>query len=277
MDMQGAVYYNYLKQSLQEGKVTMAEIDDAVKRILGMKYDLGLFADPYRYLDEHREATEIMTPANLDAARDIARKSIVLLKNENQLLPLKKSGTIALIGPLADDKRDMLGSWSAAGDWKKSISVMEGFSSMLGANATVLYSKGANILEDTTLIRKLNANGGDIVQDAKSPEQLISEAVATANKADVVVMVLGESFGMTGEAASRSYIGIPENQEALLKAIHATGKPIVLVLINGRPLTLSWENDNINAIAEAWFGGTEAGNAIADVIFGDYNPAQNSP
>ncbi len=273
MDMQGAVYYTYLKQSLQQGKVTIAEIDDAVKRILEVKCDLGLFTDPYRYLDEKREATDIMTTANLDAARDLARKSIVLLKNENHLLPLKKTGIIALIGPLADDKRNLMGSWSAAGDWKKDVSVKEGFEKKLGNGETILYTKGSNLLEDKVLLKKLNDNGGDIAADEKLPQQLIADAVATAQKADVVVLVLGEAFGMSGEAASRSDIGIPDNQMALLKAIHKTGKPIVLVLMNGRPLTLSWENDSINSIVETWFCGTEAGNAITDVLFGDYNPS----
>ncbi|MBC8047098.1 MAG: beta-glucosidase BglX, partial [Fimbriimonadaceae bacterium] len=273
MDMQGAVYYNYLKALTDEGKINITQIDKAVKNILEIKYDLGLFDDPYKYCDEERAAKDIMTKENLETARDIARKSMVLLKNENNILPLEKSGTIALIGPLADDQRNLIGNWSAAGDWKKSVSVLQGFKNAISDNATILYAKGANITDDKNLIKKLNDNGGDIIIDTRSPEQLIAEAMDVAKKSDVVVMVLGESQGMSGEAASRSDIGIPENQKKLLEAIHATGKPIVLLLMNGRPLTLSWEDENINAILETWFGGTESGNAIADIVFGDYNPS----
>ncbi|MBC8173623.1 MAG: beta-glucosidase BglX, partial [Chitinophagales bacterium] len=236
MDMQGAVYYNYLQQSLSENKITITQIDEAVKNILGIKYELGLFNDPYKFCNTTRETTEIMTPANLEAARDMARKSIVLLKNENDVLPLKRSGTIALIGPLADDQRNLIGNWSAAGDWKKSVSVLQGFKNKLGDDVRIIYAKGANITDDKNLLKKLNDHGGDISIDKKSPAELINEAVEVAGRADVVVMVLGESQGMSGEAASRSDIGIPENQKTLLQAIHATGKPVVLVLMNGRPL-----------------------------------------
>ena len=273
MDMQGAVFYNFLKQSVEQGKVTIAVIDNAVKNILGIKYDLGLFEDPYRYCNPEREKTEIMTAENLLAAREMAQKSIVLLKNENGLLPLKKQGTIALIGPLADDQRNLIGNWSAAGDWKKSVSVLTGITKATQGKTNILYSKGANIIEDKILLKKLNDNGGKIEMDTRSPEQMIKDAVDVANISDVVVMVLGESQGMSGEAASRSEIGIPENQRDLLKAIHKTGKPVVLVLMNGRPLTLVWENENIPAIVETWFAGTEAGNAIADILFGDVNPS----
>jgi beta-glucosidase len=274
MDMQGVVYYNHLKKLVEDKKVTMATIDESVKRVLEAKYKLGLFDDPYRYINEERAAKQIMTPAFLDFARDLGRKSIVLLKNQDQLLPLQKSGsTIAVIGPLADSKRDMIGNWSAAGDYTKSVTLLEGIKNKSSHAANILYAKGANMLEDMELVKKLNTAGGNITIDSLSPAQLIGQAVELAKKSDVVIMALGESQGMSGEAASRSEIGIPANQVELLKAVHATGKPVVLVLFNGRPLTLTWENDNIPAILETWFLGTQAGNSIADVLFGDYNPA----
>lgn len=273
MDMQGAVYYNYLKQLLDEKKISMAEIDAAVKYILGVKYDLGLFTDPYKYCDEKRAVTDIFTSENLAASRNMAVNSMVLLKNEKNVLPLKKTGTIAVIGPLADDQRNLIGNWSAAGDWKRSVSVLTGIKNAAGDKANILYAKGANITDDKELLKKLNNNGGDIITEQKSPAQLIEEAKTIAAQADIVVMVLGESQGMSGEAASRSDIGLPENQLTLLKEIHATGKPVILILMNGRPLTLSWEDEHINAILETWFSGTETGNAIADVIFGDRSPS----
>lgn len=273
MDMQGAVYYNYLKQSLAEGKVSLQEINTAVAHILSLKYELGLFNDPYKYCDEKRAASEIMTEENLLAARKMATKSIVLLKNENALLPLSNDGTIAVIGPLANDQRNLIGNWSAAGDWKKSVSVLSGIKNAADIHTTILYAKGANLLEDTLLIKKLNRNGGDITLDQKSPQQLIDEAVKIANQSKVVVLVLGESQGMSGEAASRSDISIPLNQQNLAKALYETGKPIVLVLMNGRPLTLEWEDAHLQAILETWFGGSQAGNAIADILFGKENPS----
>ncbi len=273
MDMQGSVYYSQLKRLIDEKKVSMAVVDLSVKRILEAKYKLGLFDDAYRYISEERAAKNIMTADHISFSRDLARKSIVLLKNQNQLLPLKKSGTIAVIGPLADSKRDMIGNWSAAGDWTKAVSLLEGIQNSASHAANILYAKGANITDDKELLRKLNNNGGNISVDSMAAPDLVRQAVQTALRADVVVIALGESQGMSGEAASRSEISIPENQQVLLRAVKATGKPVVLVLSNGRPLTLSWENENINAILETWFLGTQAGNAIADVLFGDYNPA----
>lgn len=273
MDMVGEGFLTTLKKSLQEGKITQQDIDMACRRILEAKYKLGLFDDPYRYVNDQRPSRDIMTPENRAAARTIAEHSFVLLKNEGQVLPLKKGGTIALIGPLADDKRDMIGSWSAAGDWTKSVTVLEGIKNIAGTGANVIYSKGANILEDSSVLVQLNHNGGEIVLDKRTPQAMIDEAVATADKADVVVAVVGEPFGMTGEAASRSDINIPQSQKELLSALFKTGKPVVLVLMNGRPLTLPWENKNAAAILETWFPGTEAGNAVADVLFGNYNPS----
>ncbi|MFD1144112.1 beta-glucosidase BglX [Larkinella insperata] len=277
MDMQGDVYRTQLPKLLADKKITMQELDAATRRVLEAKYRLGLFQDPYKYISEERAQREIMSADKLELAREVARKSIVLLKNEavagNPVLPLKKSGTIALIGPLADNKRDMIGNWSAAGDWQKAVSLREGLQTKLGNSATILYAKGANLIDDKELVTKLNNNGGNISTDEKTPEQLIAEAVATAQKADVVVMAIGESQGMTGEAASRSEIGIPENQRKLLEAILATKKPVAVVLMNGRPLTLEWEHQHVPALLETWFLGTQAGHAIADVLVGDYNPA----
>jgi beta-glucosidase len=273
MDMVGEGFLTTLSTSLKQGKITQAEIDMACRRILEAKYKLGLFKDPYRNISEERAAREIETEGNRAAARQIAEHSFVLLKNAGQLLPLKRSGTIALIGPLADDHRDMIGSWSAAGDPKKSVTVIEGIKASAGTGIKLVYAKGANMLDDPSILGQLNTNGGDMVQDPRSPEEMIREAVAAANSSDVVVAVLGEPFGMSGEAACRSDIGIPANQETLLRALVKTGKPIVLVLMNGRPLTLPWENEQVPAILETWFGGSEAGNAIADVLFGDYNPS----
>ncbi len=273
MDMVGEGFLTTLKKSLQEGKVTAKQIDDACRRILEAKYKLGLFADPYRYCNEQRATTEILSAGNRKAAREIAAHSFVLLKNQNQVLPLQKNGTIALIGPLAESKRNMLGTWSVGGDPSKSVSVLEGMKNVAGNNVNVLYAKGANISDDAAFAKRVNAFGPEIEPEARSSEQLLSEALDVANKADVIVAVLGEAADMTGEASSMANIALQESQENLLKALVKTGKPVVLVLFNGRPMTLGWENDHVNAILDVWFGGTEAGNAIADVLFGAYNPS----
>jgi len=272
MDMVAEGLLTTLKKSLAEGKVTQKAIDDACRTILEAKYKLGLFTDPYRFLDDTRPANEILTDDNRKAAREIAAHSLVLLKNNAEVLPLKKSGTIALVGPLADSKRNMLGTWSVAGDFTKSVTVLEGIKNVAG-NVNVIYAKGANISDDPFLVHRANALGEEITIDKKSPDDLIAEAVDAANKADVIVAAVGECADMTGEASSRADIGIPESQENLLKALAKTGKPLVIVLFNGRPLVLNWESEHANAILDAWFSGTEAGNAIADVLFGNYNPS----
>lgn len=272
MDMVGEGFLTTLKTSLQEKKISQATIDLACRRILEAKYKLGLFADPYKYIDEERAKTEILSQKNRADAKTIAEASMVLLKNNNQLLPLKKNAKIALIGPLANNKRDMIGNWSAAGEWSQAISVMQGLKNV-APDMDITYAKGANLVDDPGILKLINANGADIVADEKSPEKLISEAVAVAKNADVAVVVLGESALMGGEATSRTELDLLPNQKDLLKALAATGKPIVLVLMNSHPLTLVWEDTNIPAILETWFGGTEAGNAIADVLVGNYNPA----
>jgi beta-glucosidase len=273
MDMQGGVYAGQLKQLLQQKKITQRQIDTAVYRVLAAKYDLGLFQDPFRYCDTMRAKREIMSTEHLEAAREIAQRSIVLLKNETQLLPLKRSGTIAVIGPLANSQRDMIGNWSAAGDASKAVTLLQGIKNKLGDGVKVLHAPGAYITSDTAMLKKAYQKPRLEAQDTANAAQMITNAVELAKQSDVVIMALGESQGMSGEAASRSNISIPENQQQLLKAVHATGKPIVLVLMNGRPLALEWEDAHIPSILETWFLGTEAGNAIADVLFGDYNPS----
>lgn len=273
MDMMGIAYIETLKKLVNERKVSMALVDSAVRHVLEAKYKLGLFTDPYNRINEARAKKEIMSPDKLAFEREMADKSIVLLKNDQQLLPLKKLGTIAVIGPLADDQRDMIGPWSGAGDWHKAVTMLQGIKEAVGNNAKVLYARGSNIIEDTAMLRQLNNWGGDIKQSDQSPDKLLKEAIATAQQADVVIMCLGESQGMSGEAASRADIRIPACQRKLLKAIYATKKPVVLVLSNGRPLVLTWENKHIPSILETWFLGTEAGHAVADVLFGNYNPS----
>nr|MDQ3395618.1 glycoside hydrolase family 3 C-terminal domain-containing protein [Bacteroidota bacterium] len=206
MDMVGEVFLNNLKKLTDENKISVAEIDKACRRILVTKYKLGLFENPYKYADQKRSDKVFKDVAFRNAARDIARKSMVLLKNQKGVLPLKKTGSIALIGPLAKNKRDMIGSWSAAGDWKQAISVDQGIKNVAGNAVTINYAKGANFTNNKLIIDKLNAHGGELEIDTRSPEAMIQEAVATANKSDVVVAVLGESQGMSGEAASRSDI-----------------------------------------------------------------------
>ncbi len=272
MDMVSEVYVNHLGKAVKDGNTKEPEINSACRRVLEAKYKLGLFQDPYRYVNAQRAKETLVKKEYRDAARDIARKSIVLLKNENTVLPLKTTGSIALVGPLAKSQRDMIGSWSGAGDWRQAVSVEQGIKSAY-TGLQINYAKGANIADDAQMIQRLNAHGGELEIDSRSAEVMIEEAVTTASKSDVIVAVVGESQGMTGEASSRADISLPGRQLDLLKALKKTGKPLVIVLMNGRPLALPWENENADAILETWFAGTEAGNAIADVLFGAYNPA----
>ena len=254
MDMVSGIYSKYLPELLVKQQVTKDEIDDAVRRILQVKLDIGLFDNPYKYCNPEKEKSVILSKANRDAAKSVAEKCAVLLENKNSLLPLSKDiKTIALVGPLADDKDDMIGPWSAKGEGKDSISIKEGIQSKLAEGLKLLYAKGCAVNDD-----KIDG---------------FAEAVNIAKQADIVIAVMGESLDMSGEAHSRADIGLPGVQQKLLKALKATGKPIVLVLVNGRPLLLNWEKENIPAILESWFLGTEAGNAVADILFGDYNPS----
>lgn len=273
MDMVGEVFLKQLATNLKEGTVTQATIDQACRRVLEAKYKLGLFQDPYRGVTEERAKATEMKPEYLADARDITRRTLVLLKNEKQTLPLKNTVNVAVVGPLADRSRDMIGNWSGAGEGKQAISILQGIKNVGGAGVRVTYAQGANVTDDQQLIQRLNAHGGELNIDARPVETMIAEAVQAAQGADVVVAVVGESQGMTGEAASRADIGLPGRQLDLLKALKATGKPLVVVLVNGRPLTLPWEAQNADAILETWFGGTQAGNAVADALFGVYNPS----
>lgn len=273
MDMVSEGFLTTLKKSLKEGKVTQAEIDQACRRVLEAKYKLGLFANPYKSINPDVEKKAELTDENRKAARETAEHSFVLLKNKGQILPLKKSGTIALIGPLANNHSEMLGTWVIAGDPKKSVSVIDGIKNIAGPNVNILYARGSNITDDSLLNARAWFFGMKQERDSRPAQEMIDEAVAAAQKADVVVAVVGESANMSGESASRSDINIPETQRDLLKALVKTGKPIVAVLFNGRPLTLPWEDKNLDAILDVWAPGTEAGNAIADVLFGNYNPS----
>jgi beta-glucosidase len=273
MDMVAEIYLNNLGKLVKEGKISDELINRSCRKVLEAKFRLGLFDDPYKYVSDTRASQTMLKKEYRDAARDIARKSMVLLKNDKNALPLKTSSSIALIGPLAKNQRDMIGSWSGAGDWQKAISVEQGIRNVAGSAIKINYAKGANITDDEQLIKRLNAHGGELQIDSRSAEELIKEAVNVANQSDVVIAVVGESQGMTGEAASRADITLPGRQLDLLKALKQTGKPLVIVLMNGRPLAIKWEADNADAILETWFSGTEAGNAIADLLFGNHNPS----
>jgi beta-glucosidase len=276
MDMVGEGFLNTLKKSLDEGKITEGDIDRACRKILEAKYKLGLFDDPFRYLNADRLETDVTTNDHLQAAREIAAHSFVLLKNQKEVLPLKKQGKIALVGPLADNEPDMLGTWVLVADRTKTVSIREGITQAAGPGMEVLYAKGANIADDPYLKNSTRSffepnRQSDVAEP--SPEDMLLEAVSIAQQADIVVAVLGESAAMSGEAASRADIGIPESQVKLLKAMVETGKPVVLILVNGRPLTIAWEYEQVDAILETWAPGTEAGHAVADVLFGSYNPS----
>ena len=273
MDMVGEGFLTTLKKSVQEGKVTTAQIDAACRRILEAKYKLGLFDDPYRYCNEQRAATEIFTDANRKEARAIAAQSFVLLKNKNNILPIKKSGTIALIGPLADAKENMPGTWAVAAKFDKAISLFEGLRAVAGDKATIVYAKGSNLDADAKFEERAGMFGKDFKRDLRPAQEIIDEAVNASKNADVIVAALGESAEMSGECSSRSNIEIPQVQKDLLAALLKTGKPVVLVLFTGRPLAIKKENETVPAILNVWFGGSEAGFAIADVLFGDVNPS----
>ena len=273
MDMVGEGLLLTTKKSLQEGKVTLAQIDAACRRILEAKFKLGLFADPYKYCDENRAKSEVFSDANRKEARSIAAQSFVLLKNNNNLLPIKKAGTIALIGPLANNRENMAGTWSVAAKHDQSISLLAGLEQAVGNAAKILYAKGSNLDADSTIEERATMFGKTLYRDRRPDSTILQEALDVAAQSDVIVAAVGESAEMSGESSSRSNIEIPAIQQKLLKALLATGKPMVLVLFTGRPLALKWENDNIPAILNVWFAGSEAGDAIADVLFGNVNPS----
>lgn len=275
MDMESHAYIDYLEALVKEGKVDEALINDAAGRILTVKYELGLFDDPYRYCDVKREKEVIGSKANNEAVLEMAKKSIVLLKNdkiagqENGLLPLKKKGQkIALIGALANEKNSPLGSWRLASEDGSAVSVLEGMKNYKGN--TLTYRKGADVtIGETTFVYDLKMNTTD--------KSGFNEAIEVAKKADVVVMVLGEHGFQSGEGRSRTNLDLPGVQQELLEAVFAVNKNIVLVLNNGRPLTISWAEKHIPTIVEAWQLGTQTGNAVAQVLYGDYNPSGKLP
>ncbi|MFH1121525.1 MAG: beta-glucosidase BglX [Bacteroidota bacterium] len=273
MDMVGEGFLTTLKQSLHEGKITIDQIDAACRRILEAKYKLGLFEDPYRYCDLKRAATEVYTDANRKQARKTASESFVLLKNENNILPIKKNAKIALVGPLADNRLNMCGTWTVAGDFEKAISVKDGIIMVTGKPELISYAKGSNIVADSSLESRIGMFGKATGWDNRPAGVVIAEAVKASQNADVIVAVMGEAAESSGESSSMSNIELPENQRNLLKALLGTGKPVVMVLFTGRPMAIKWEHENVPAILNVWFGGSEAGAAVADVLFGDVVPS----
>ena len=254
IDMESDVFVNFLPQLVRDGRVDEAQIDEAVRRVLHLKYDLGLFDDPYRYIDAEREKNLILAAEHREAARDMARKSVVLLKNDNQLLPLDKEiKNIAVIGPLGDNQYHMNGFWRGKGEAEDVVTLLEGIKAKVSANTNVQFAEGSGL---------------ETVDNKK-----LSQAIELAKRSDVVILAVGEDADKTGESSSRTNIDLYPAQKALVKAIHQTGTPVVMVLMNGRPLSIEWSSENIPSILNAWFLGSEAGNALADVLFGDYNPS----
>lgn len=273
MDMVGEGFLTTLKKSLEEGKLSLNDINRACRRILEAKYKLGLFSDPYRYIDESRPEKTILTAQTREIARDAAARSFVLLKNDKNLLPLKKNRNIALIGPLANNKSNMLGTWAVSGDPQLSITVLEGLKNATDNSSNIHYAKGANISDDPEFAQKVNVFGTRIDIDERTPQAMINDALMLAKRSDVVVAVIGEASEMSGESSSRSSISLPDSQKKLIRALANTKKPLILVLMTGRPLALEEEIQLADAILLTWHPGIEAGNAIADVLFGKYNPS----
>ena len=272
MDMVSEGFVANIKTALDKGLVSMSDIDQACRRILEAKYRLGLFCDPYKFckVDEALEVVYCQEHRNI--AKMIASESFVLLKNEG-VLPLKKQGTIGLIGPLADTRSNMPGTWSVAARLDVPKTIREGLADAVAGRARVLYAKGSNLVSDYDLEMRSTMFGRELGRDGRTDQQLLDEALAVASRSDVIVAALGESSEMSGESSSRTDISIPDVQQTLLKALVATGKPVVLLLFNGRPLTLNWEAENVSAILDVWFGGSETADAVADVLFGDVNPS----
>lgn len=277
MDMVGEGFLKTLKQSISEGKVTEQTVTDAARRILEAKYDLGLFDDPYKYTDTKRAQKEVFSPKHLEAAKTIASQSMVLMKNDNQILPLKKSGTVAVIGPLGDNAMNMTGTWSVAAKHANSISLLRGLKETVGKDVNFIFAKGSNVYEDPKMEEKAAMFGKDTGRDNRSAEEIRKEALAIANQADVIVLAMGESAEMSGESSSRTDIGIPETQKELSRELKKTGKPIVIVLFTGRPLVLTEESQLADAILNVWFPGSMAGYAISDVLYGKVNPSAKLP
>ncbi len=283
MSMNDTLYGKELPGLLKSGEIEQKDIDNAVREVLAAKYDMGLFKDPYLRIGKAEDDpadTYAESRLHRAEAREVARRSLVLLKNQNETLPLKKDAKIALVGPLAKAPIDMMGSWAAAGRPAQSVTLFDGMSSVIGDKANLIYARGANITGDKKVLdylNFLNFDAPEVVDDPRPASVLIDEALKAAKDADVIVAAVGESRGMSHESSSRTDLNIPETQRELIRALKATGKPLVLVLMNGRPLTILEENQSADAILETWFSGTEGGNAIADVLFGDYNPSGKLP
>ena len=277
MDMVGEGFLTTLKKSVQEGKVNIKQIDLAVKRILEAKYDLGFFQDPYKYCDVNRAKTEVYSQANRDVARNISAQSMVLLKNSNEILPLKSQKNIAVIGPLADNAENMPGTWSVAAKHKDAVSLFAGLKQTFGNSINFTYAKGSNVDYDATFEQNAAMFGKNTYRDSRSKEEMLKEAVDVASKADVILLAIGETAEMSGESSSRTNISIPQAQKDLLKELKKTGKPIVLVLFAGRAMEINDETKLADAILNVWFPGSEAGLAISDVLFGKVNPSAKLP
>lgn len=272
MDMVSDAFVGTLEKSLEEGLVSMSDIDTACRRILEAKYRLGLFDDPYKYCDLSRPAKQVFTPEHRADARKLATETFVLLKNQDNLLPLQAKGKIALIGPLANTRENMPGTWAVAAVSSKYSTLVEGFKAAVGNKAEILYAKGCNLMYDET--DEKNATPfGRAMRDNRSDKEMLDEALAVAAQSDVIVAALGESSEMSGECSSRSDLEMPSSQRDLLKALLATGKPVILLHFSGRPVVLTWENENVKSILQVWFGGSETADAIADVVFGKVAPS----
>lgn len=273
MDMVAEALFTQTIPGIRNGEVSRKTLDRAVRRVLEAKYKLGLFDDPYKFCREDEAARILYSDENRAVARRISGESYVLLRNEGGLLPLQRKGTIAVVGPLANTGTNMPGTWSVAAQHGRTTTLLRGITEIAGQNVKVLYAKGSNLCSDYKLEMNSTMFGRELGRDSRTDKQLLDEALKVARKADVIIAALGEASEMSGEASSRSSLDIPDVQKDLLKALLKTGKPVVLVLFNGRPLTIQWESENVPAILDAWFGGTEAAYSIADVLFGDVNPS----
>ena len=279
MDMVSEGFTGTIKKSIDEGKISMETLDKACRRILEAKYKLGLFDNPYKYCDLKRPKRDIFTKEHRDAARKIAGESFVLLKNDksgssaNPTLPLKKEGTVAVIGPLANTRSNMPGTWSVAARLNDYPSVYEGLKEMMKGKVNITYAKGSNLISDAAYEERATMFGRSLNRDNRTDKEMLDEALKVAANADVIIAALGESSEMSGESSSRTNLALPDVQRTLLEALLKTGKPVVLTLFTGRPLTLTWEQEHVPAILNVWFGGSEAAYAIGDVLFGDVNPS----
>lgn len=272
MDMVADGFNGTLAKSLDEGKVNLGQIDAAVRRVLEAKYKLGLFENPYKYIDPEREKTQVYTNEHREYARKLATETFVLLKNEGNLLPLEKKGHIAVIGPLANTRANMPGTWSVAAEPEKYKTLYEVFQERAGDNVKVSYAKGSNLTADPELEANATMFGREM-RDERSEAALLAEALSVARQADVIIAALGESSEFSGESSSRTDITLPDTQKKLLEALLATGKPVVMLNFSGRPTVMTWESEHVPAILNVWFGGSEAADAIADVVFGDVAPS----